>query len=247
MALLAGAAAIVAIVLLSSGGNDDESGTADTVATGPGSTQTTGTSGTRSGSEGIPTTGSEGEQRSGESRTRSRTRRRSRRGPRRQRQGRLGPQTGSSPAQGGSPGRPTDQVKLATINLSGGSAVGGVQRVRFEKGKRAAADRVLGHRRGRARSRITGSRGECEPAVARVSTSRASKKGLFEIAARARADPHRGLGGRIARLLRTDRDLLDHDGRDRPLVGPGWNLLDRVHDVHAFLDLAEQGIFGRQR
>jgi hypothetical protein len=28
-------------------------------------------------------------------------------------------------------------VKLATINVSGGSAVGGVQRVRFDKGKRA--------------------------------------------------------------------------------------------------------------
>ena len=28
-------------------------------------------------------------------------------------------------------------MKLATINLSGGSAVGGVQRIRFEKGRRA--------------------------------------------------------------------------------------------------------------
>jgi len=138
MAILAGAAAIVAIVLLSSGGNDDKSGTTDTVATGPGaSTQTTDTSETQSGSDGTPTTGTPGEQTGGGSRARSRPRRSSRREPHRQTQGRLGPQTGGSPAQGGTPVRPTDRVKLATINVSGGSAVGGVQRVRFEKGKRA--------------------------------------------------------------------------------------------------------------
>jgi hypothetical protein len=138
MAILAAAAAIVAIVLLSSGGDDDKPGTADTVATGAGaSTQTTDTSGTQSGSDGTPTTGTPGEQTGGGSRARSRPRRSSRREPHRQTQGRLGPQTGGSPAQGGTPVRPTDRVKLATINVSGGSAVGGVQRVRFEKGKRA--------------------------------------------------------------------------------------------------------------
>jgi hypothetical protein len=139
MAILAVAAAIVAIVLLSSGGNDDQSGTADTVATGPGaSTQTTETSGTQSGSDGTSTTGTQGEQSSGERRARHQPRRSSsRREPHRQTQGRLGPQTGGSPAQGGTPARPTDRVKLGTINVSGGSAVGGVQRIRFEKGKRA--------------------------------------------------------------------------------------------------------------
>lgn len=181
MAILAAAAAIVAIVLLSSGSDDDKSGTADTVATGPGaSTQTTETSGTQSGSDGASTTGTRTNQADDETRARSRPRRSSRRAPHSQTQGRLGPQTGGSPAQPGTPARPTDKIKLATINVVGGSAVGGVQRVRLAKGKRARlvvysdSDEVVVIPDYGLKERV-------QPGSSARFYFKASKKGLFEV------------------------------------------------------------------
>jgi hypothetical protein len=133
MALLAGAAAVVLIVLLS-GGDSDES--PNTGATGPQpSAEETTTRSTPAGTTGAGTTDGQQQDRARRARRRAvRRERTQRRAARQQEQGRLGAQTGGSPAQNL---RSTQRgARVATIIISGGAAVGGVQRVRFQKGKR---------------------------------------------------------------------------------------------------------------
>jgi hypothetical protein len=130
MALLAGAAAVVLIVLLSGGDSDESPGT---VATGPQpSAEETTTRSTPSGTTGAGTT--DGQQAKRSRRRAIQKERTQRRAARQQEQGRLGAQTGGSPPQ--NLGSAQRGARVATIIVSGGAAVGGVQLVRFPKGKR---------------------------------------------------------------------------------------------------------------
>ena len=120
------AAAIVLALLAGCGDSDTET---DTNSTKP----SAGTTGTQPGATGPTRTGTTDE------RPRSRARRRAtrtKRRARRQEQGRLGAQTGGAPAQGETRGTPRPGGRVATIVLSGGGPVGGVQRIRFQRGKR---------------------------------------------------------------------------------------------------------------
>ena len=135
MALLGGAAVIALIVLLSTGGSDEKPSSASSGTTqeqgeqggaGSDSSGANGSGGSSAGSE--PDGSSESEP----ARERSPSKTRSRRGARPQEQGRLGPQTGGSPAQGERiERRQRPGATVATIVV-----VGGVQRVRFPKDDR---------------------------------------------------------------------------------------------------------------
>jgi hypothetical protein len=118
-----GAASAIALVILPGCGDDGPS-----TATGPSGQSTS----TRSHPSETSGAGSSDERRSGRSGGQTRTGRRARR----QEQGRLGAQTGGSPVQGERFGATRGEARVATIILSGGGPVGGVQRVRFREGKR---------------------------------------------------------------------------------------------------------------
>lgn len=136
IALLGGAAAIALIILISGGGDDGNSS-----AGSPGTTQeeaaTTPESSGAEGSDGSSRGSQRGTSPGQRARERSPSQTRSRRGARPQEQGRLGPQTGGSPAQGERiERRQRPGAAVATIDVVGGAPVGGVQRVRFPKDDR---------------------------------------------------------------------------------------------------------------
>jgi hypothetical protein len=139
MALLGGAAVIVLIVLVSVGGNDDESSPVSSGTTqeqggkGSGTRESSGATGSGGSSSASEGDGSAEQP----ARERSSSETRSKRGARPQEQGRLGPQTGGSPAQGERiERRQRPGAAVATIVVVGGAPVGGVQRVRFPKDDR---------------------------------------------------------------------------------------------------------------
>ena len=128
------------------------------------------------------------------------------------------------------------------IEIVGGAPVGGVQRIRFPKDDRVRlivrsdTDEVVeipGYELTRRVQRRRSARFYFET----------SKEGLFEIDLTRGSDARSG-SWRSASSVDPYVDLLDHDRLDRPLVRSGGDHLDRVHDVEALLDAAEQRVVG---
>jgi hypothetical protein len=129
--LLGGAAAVVLIILLSGGGDEQPSTGASATSPVPGQTGT----GTTGATKGSGATGAQGSKAKRRALERARQKARAKRGAQGFEQGRLGAQTGGAPAQGERADKPG--ASAATIEVVGGAAVGGAQRVRFPKGERA--------------------------------------------------------------------------------------------------------------
>ena len=132
IALLGGAAVVVLIILLSGGGDEQPSTGASATAPAQGRTQT-----------GVPgAAGAGGTAAQGSSTARRRAQEQARREARARRrasrleQGRLGAQTGGAPPQGSRGETAAGGASVATIEVVGGAAVGGSQKVRFPKNDR---------------------------------------------------------------------------------------------------------------